>query len=138
MVYFAPLLAFSISVFSSKNFHVESELIRVIVGMNDQMGRVRDLIATICVPILALFSIKLDRAAAFDAESLGLAFMFLFTAIVSIVLYGICKASSARIADYGKTYPNILLTLLENYSRGTLIYFAVMLGVSVGPAVHGS
>jgi hypothetical protein len=137
VLYFAPLLLFFISIFSSKNFQVKSELIRVLFGMSEQLGRIRDLIATICVPILALFTVKLDRAAPFDPQTVTLAFTFLGTALVSLVLYGICKAATARLADYGAAYPETLADLIENYSRETLIYFAVMLGVSAGPAVHG-
>jgi hypothetical protein len=136
VVYFAPLILFYLSVFSSKNFQIQSELVRILVGMSEQAGRVRDIIATLCVPILALFSIKLDRTAAFDSETLAIAFTFLGTALIALVGYGICTAASARLADYGPKVPQTLVSLLENYSRETLIYFAVMLGVSAGPAVH--
>jgi hypothetical protein len=134
-IYFAPLFVFCLSVISSKNFQLKSELVRVLVGMSEQVGRIRDVIATICVPILALFSIKLDKTAAFDYQTLSLAFVFLGTALVSLVSYGICRASTERLADYGPDYPQTLLSLLENYSRETLIYFSVMLGVSAGPLV---
>jgi undecaprenyl pyrophosphate phosphatase UppP len=136
-LYFAPLLLFCFSIFSSKNFNKESEPIRVLVGMSEQLGRIRDLLATICVPILALFTVKLDRAAPFDPHTVALAFIFLGAALISLVSYGICKAAAERLADYGPAYPQTLSDLLENYSRETLIYFAVMLGVSAGPAVHG-
>jgi len=135
VIYFAPLLVFLLATLFSKNFERKSELVPVLVGMSEQVGRVRDVIATICVPILALFSIKLDRAAPFDYQTLTLAFVFLGTALLSLVLYGVCKSAAQRIADYGPEHAPTLLSLLENYSRETLIYFAVMLGVSAGPAL---
>jgi len=137
VLYFTPLLLLFISIFSSRNFQVQSELVRVLFGMSEQIGRIRDLIATICVPILALFSVKLNRTAPFDPQTVTLAFTFLGAALVSLVLYGVCKAAATRLADYGTAYPETFADLTENYSRETLIYFAVMLGVSAGPAVHG-
>lgn len=134
VIYFAPLFVFFSATLSSKNFQRKSELVPILVGMSEQVGRVRDVIATICVPILALFSIKLDRTAPFDYETLTLVFVFLGTALLSLVLYGVCKAASHRLADYGPDHAPTLLSLLENYSRETLIYFSVMLGVSAGPA----
>jgi hypothetical protein len=135
VLYFAPLLIFCVSIITSKNFQLKSELVRILFGMSEQLGRLRDLIATICVPILALFSVKLDRDA-FDSQSLILALTFLGAALVALVSYGICKSAERRLADYGPEYPEGLALLLENYSRETLIYFAVMLGVSAGPAVR--
>jgi hypothetical protein len=135
VIYFAPLLVFLLATVFSKNFERKSELVPVLVGMSEQVGRVRDVIATICVPILALFSIKFDRAASSDYQTLTLAFVFLGTALLSLVLYGICKAAAQRITDYGPEHASTLLSLLENYSRETLIYFSVMLGVSAGPAL---
>ncbi len=137
VLYFAPLFIFCISIITSKNFQLKSELVKILFGMSEQLGRLRDLIATICVPILALFSVKLDRQAAFDPQSLFLALTFLGAALVALISYGICKSAERRLADYGPEYPEGLALLLENYSRETLIYFAVMLGVSAGPAVRG-
>jgi hypothetical protein len=85
VVYFAPLLIFCISIVASKNFQLKSELVRILFGMSEQLGRLRDLIATICVPILALFSVRLDRQAAFDPQSLFLALTFLGMALVALV-----------------------------------------------------
>jgi len=136
IVYFFPLVLFIISAVSSKNFNVNSQLVQVLVGMSEQIGRVRDLIATICVPILTLFNVRLDRTAPFDGPTLTLAFIFLGFALISMIAFGVCRASRVRLSDYGKDYPIILQGLLENYSRETLIYFAVMLGVSAGPAIH--
>jgi hypothetical protein len=135
-VYFSPLVLFIISAVSSRNFNVRSQLVQILVGMSEQIGRVRDIIATICVPILALFNVKLDRAAAFDGPTLALAGIFLGFALVSMVSFGICRAATPRLADYGDDYPAVLTSLMENYSRETLIYFAVMLGVSAGPALR--
>jgi hypothetical protein len=135
LVYFMPLLLIMIAVITTKNFHLRRQIVRVVAGMHDQFGRVRDLIATICVPILALFSIKLDRLAPFDLETMILAFSFLAAAVVSWVSSGICKAASSRLAEYGDEYPTTLVHFLDNYSRETLIYFSVMLGVSASPAL---
>jgi hypothetical protein len=49
IIYFAPLFVFCLSAISSKNFQIKSELVRILVGMSEQVGRVRDVIATICV-----------------------------------------------------------------------------------------
>jgi len=137
LVYFAPLLLIMASIVITKNFNLSSQIVRVVAGMYDQLGRIRDLIATICVPLLALFSIQLDRHTPFDIETMILAFAFLIFALLSLVCVGICKAASARLADYGGDYSLIFGNILENYSRETLIYFAVMLGISAHPALSG-
>jgi hypothetical protein len=135
VVYLAPLALFFFAMFKSRYFQRESELVHILVGMGEQAERLRDIIATLCVPILALFIIPLDRKAPFDLESLSLAGTFLASALLSLVGYGICRASVSRLRVYGEEYAPFLDNLLANYSRETLIYFAVMFGVSAGPAV---
>ena len=44
VLYFSPLALFLTAIFTSKNFHLHSELVRVLVGMGDQVQRIRDLI----------------------------------------------------------------------------------------------
>jgi hypothetical protein len=134
--YFFPLLLFLISIMTSKFFALRSSLLLILYGMSEQLGRIRDLIATIAVPILALFTVPLNRDAAFDSQSLTLSFVFLISALISLISYGICKYNTTKLQDYGPDVPTSILTILENYCRETLIYFAVMLGVSAGPAVH--
>jgi hypothetical protein len=136
-VYFMPLTLILSAIITTKNFQMYREIVRIVVGMSDQLGRIRDLIATICVPLLALFSIKLNRQAPFDLETLLLALCFLVAALVSLISVGVCRAASSRLAEYGRDYPRIFGSILENYSRETLIYFAVMLGVSARPVLHG-
>src|SRR5215831_670588 len=88
VLYFFPLFLFLTSIITSKFFALRSSLLLILYGMSEQLGRIPDLIATIAVPILALFTFPLNRDAAFDSESLILSFVFLISSLISLIAYG--------------------------------------------------
>jgi len=82
IVYFTPLIIFCIALIVSRNFWRRTSLLNILEAMTDQLGRIRDIIATIFVPLLALFTIKPDRAARVDLESMAIAIVFLLFALI--------------------------------------------------------